>query len=60
MVFKKTRYIGIVIGRHEKNYIGILLVSADKKIVFIGLYRYQPIWKKCIGRTLNIDKLKFT
>ena len=38
-------YIGIVIGigRYEKYYIGILSVSADKKIEFIGLYRYRPI-----------------
>ena len=33
--------IGIVIGRYEKFHIGILSVSADKKIEFIGLYRYQ-------------------
>ena len=32
--------IGIVIGRYEKFHIGILSVSADKKIEFIGLYRY--------------------
>ena len=38
--------IGIVIGRYEKFHIGILSVSADKKIEFIGLYRYRPIWKK--------------
>ena len=37
---------GIVIGRYEKCHIGILLVSADKKIEVIGLYRYRPIWKK--------------
>ena len=36
-------YIGIVIGRYEKYHIGILSVSADKKIEFIGLYRYRPI-----------------
>ena len=34
---------GIVIGRYEKFHIGILLVSADKKIEFIGLYWYRPI-----------------
>ena len=34
-------YIGIVIGRYEKFHIGILSVSADKKIEFIGLYWYQ-------------------
>ena len=38
--------IGIVIGRYEKFHIGILSVSADKKIEFIGLYRYRLIWKK--------------
>ena len=38
--------IGIGIGRYEKCHIGILSVSADKKIEFIGLYRYRPIWKK--------------
>ena len=38
--------IGIVIGPYEKFHIGILSVSADKKIEFIGLYRYRPIWKK--------------
>ena len=36
-------YISIVIGRYEKCHIGILLVSADKNIEFIGLYRYRPI-----------------
>ena len=40
------RIIGIVIGRYEKCHIGILSVSADKKIEFIGLYRYRLIWKK--------------
>ena len=35
--------IGIVIGRYEKFHIGILSVSADKKIEFIGLYRYRLI-----------------
>ena len=42
-------YIGfgiIGIGRYEKFHIGILSVSADKKIEFIGLYRYRLIWKK--------------
>ena len=29
--------------RYQKNDIDILSVSADKKIVFIGLYRYRPI-----------------
>ena len=38
--------IGISIGRYGKIYIGNLLVSADKKIGFIGSYRYRPIWKK--------------
>ena len=42
--FKNLCYIGI--GRYEKTYIGFLSVSADKKIPFIGLYRYRPIWKK--------------
>ena len=37
-------YIGI--GQYEKSYIGILSLSADKKIEFIGLYRYGPIRKK--------------
>ena len=38
-------YIGIIIGigRYEKYHIGILSVSADKKMKFIGLYRYRPI-----------------
>ena len=35
--------IGIGIGRYENYYIGILSVSADKKIEFIGAYRYRPI-----------------
>ena len=35
--------IGIVIGQYEKFHIGILSVLADKKIEFIGLYRYRPI-----------------
>ena len=30
-----------------------LSVSADKKIEYIGLYWYGPIWKKLIGRTLK-------
>ena len=38
--------IGIGIGRYGKIYIGNLSVSADKKIGFIGSYRYRPIWKK--------------
>ena len=38
--------IGIGIGRYEKISIGNLSVSADKKIRFIGGYRYRPIWKK--------------
>ena len=42
--FKNLCYIGI--GRYEKTYIGFLSVSADKKISYIGLYRYRPIWKK--------------
>ena len=41
-------YIGIgiiciIIGGYEKCHIGILSVSADKKIEFIGIYRYRPI-----------------
>ena len=36
----------IGIGRWVKNGISILSVSADKKIEFIGAYRYRPIWKK--------------
>ena len=36
----------IGIDRYEKKYISILLISADKKIEFIGDYRYRPIWKK--------------
>ena len=35
----------IGIGRYEKYHIGILSVSADMKIGFIGDYRYRPIWK---------------
>ena len=42
-------YIGIVIGRYEKFHIGILSVSVDKKIEFIGIGQYE---KKLIGRTL--------
>ena len=40
MVFKKTRYIGI--GRYEKNYIGILSVSADmkKSVSVVPCYQY--------------------
>ena len=38
--------IGIAIGRYEKFHTGILSVLADKKIEFIGLYWYRPIWKK--------------
>ena len=41
--------IGIVIGRYEKFHIGILSVSADKKIEFNGIGRYE---KKLICRTL--------
>ena len=52
-------YIGysIVIGRYEKIDIGILLVSADKKIVFISLYRYRPIWKKAYRLLPEWDSL---
>ena len=32
--------IGIVIDPYEKFHISILSVSANKKIEFIGLYRY--------------------
>ena len=45
-------YIGISIigiGRYEKFHIGILSVSADKKIEFNGIGRYE---KKLICRTL--------
>ena len=48
-IFKKkchTLYllvIGIVIDPFEKFHISILSVSANKKIEFIGLYRYRPI-----------------
>ena len=38
--------IGFGIGRYEKYYIDILSVLADKKIEFIGLYRYWEIRKK--------------
>ena len=38
--------IGFSIGRYEKYYIGILSVLANKKIEFIGLYRYWEIRKK--------------
>ena len=41
---KNYCYIGI--GRYENFNIGNLSVSADKKIGFIGGYRYRPIWKK--------------
>ena len=33
----------ISVGQYQKNDIGILSVLADKKFVFIGLYRYRPI-----------------
>ena len=46
--------IGIVISLYEKCHIGILSVSADKKIEFIGIGRYE---KKLIGRTLGTDQL---
>ena len=36
----------IGIGRYGEIFIGNLLVSADKKIHFIGGYQYRPIWKK--------------
>ena len=42
--FKNLCYIGI--GRYEKTYIGFLSVSGDKKISYIRVYRYRPIWKK--------------
>ena len=45
--------IGIVIGRYEKIHIGILSVSADKKIVNIGGYRYRPIRKKAYRSHTN-------
>ena len=38
--------IEIGIGRYGKISIGNVSVSAEKKIVFIGDYRYQLIWKK--------------
>ena len=53
-------YIGIIIGiiigigRYEKYHIGILSVSADKKIEFIGIGRYE---KKLIGHTLYLAYL---
>jgi hypothetical protein len=45
--------IGIVISLYEKCHIGILSVSADKKIEFIGIGRYE---KKLIGRTLGLKR----
>ena len=46
--------IGIIIGRYEKFHIGILLVSADKRIEFIGLLSISAdMKKKLIGRTLS-------
>ena len=51
--------IGIVIGRYEKFHIGILSVSADKKIPFIGLYRYRPIWKKAYRLYTAVGKSLF-
>ena len=45
--------IGIVIGLYEKCHIGILSVSADKKIEFIGIGRYE---KKLIGCTLGLKR----
>ena len=63
LLYIGIRIIGTVIGRYEKFHIGILLVSVDKKIEFIGLYQYRPIWKKAyrlytvchstINRSLN-------
>ena len=38
--------IGFRLGRYEKSYIGILSVSADKKIGFIGLYWYHFLEQK--------------
>ena len=43
---KNALYNQIAFGRYEKKYVGILSVSVDKKIEFIGAYRYQPIYKK--------------
>ena len=43
------RTLTIVVGLNlkiENFHIGILSVSAAKKIEFIWLYRYRPIWKK--------------
>ena len=34
----------IGIGWFEKKYIGILSVLVDKKIEFIGAYRYRPYY----------------
>ena len=45
--------IGIGIGQYEKCHIGILSVSADKKIEFIGIGRYE---KKLIGCTLGLKR----
>ena len=38
-----------VSAQYEKLYIGLLLVLADNKIVFIGPYRYRPIQKKTLS-----------
>ena len=47
ILFFVYRYRSVIgIGRYEKYYIGILSVSADMKIGFIGEYRYRQIWKK--------------
>ena len=64
LYFKKKYYFlyisigfGIGIGRYEKYYIGILSVSADMKIGFIGDYRYWPIWKNAYRSYTNWGSL---
>ena len=58
MVFKKTRYISIIIGigQYEKNYIGILSVSADMKKIISVFYRYRPIRKFYLSVSADMKK----
>ena len=50
----------IGIGRYEKYHIGILSVSADMKIGFIGDYRYRPIWKNPYRSYTELDSIHFS
>ena len=62
LVFKDFCYIGIGdigISRYVKTYIGFLSVSADKKIEFIGPYRYRPI-RKIAYRSYTMRRCLFS